>query len=325
MSSNKIIHRRNTILFSIITAYYLTQVIINIFIEGFASVFPPAYLFMVFGLTILVLLNKKVNPTITMYVIVSCMYIYFFYLLTDSPYLVNYLFMWLALPLSAIYQNFQVVLLAGFASVILNFYAFFYFEKEIFPNVGMEDFVYLVLFGVFVTVFLLIFIYKVNNTNGKLQDMAYRDPLTGAANRLMLKEKFEQLKDANSPSIALLFIDMNGFKRINDTYGHEVGDQLLEEVASRLNGVLRESDLLCRLGGDEFVTLLSNIDHDVPESISQRIQQALDRPIIKNEQKVEVSASIGWSYTTDVAQVDLDQMINEADRAMYHAKGSDLA
>jgi diguanylate cyclase (GGDEF)-like protein len=89
--------------------------------------------------------------------------------------------------------------------------------------------------------------------------------------------------------------------------------------------VLRESDLLCRLGRDEFVILLSHIDNQVPESISQRIQNALDRPIIKNEQKVEVSASIGWSYTTEVAQADLDHMIKEADRAMYHAKGSDLA
>jgi diguanylate cyclase (GGDEF)-like protein len=325
MNSNELIHRRNVILFSLISAFYLIQVMINIVIEGFASVFPPAFLFMGFGAILILLLQRKVNPKLTMYFMVSSMYIYFYFLLNDSPYLVNYQFMWLALLLTAIYQNFRVVILAGIASIMLTFYTYFTFHQEIFPNVVMADFVYLVLFGVFITAFLLLFIHKVREANGKLEEIAYRDPLTGAANRLLLKKKFDMLKVNNVPSIALLFIDMNGFKQVNDTYGHEVGDNLLEMVVSRINGVLRGSDLLCRLGGDEFVILLSNIDHHVPENISERIQAALDHPMAMNEQLIEISASIGWSYASDVAHADLDQMIKEADRAMYHAKGSDLA
>ena len=324
MIDEELMHRRNSILFILISFFYLIQVMINIFIEGLASIFPPAFLFTVFGIILILLIHKKVNPKITMYVMISYMYIYFYFLLKDSPYLVNYLFMWLALPLSAIYQNSRVVVMAGVASIILTFYSFFYLHHEIFPNVVKGDFVYLVLFGVFITTFLLTFIHKEKEANAKLQELAYRDPLTGAANRLLLKEKFHLLKRTKVHSIALLFIDMNGFKKINDTYGHEVGDQLLERIVSRLNGVLRDTDLLCRLGGDEFVILSSNIDNPILEKILKQIQLALEKPIILNHQMINVSASIGCYYTTEVLHADLEKMIKEADRAMYRAKRCEL-
>ena len=232
--------------------------------------------------------------------------------------------MWLALPLSAIYQNSRVVVIAGIASIVLTIYIFFYLHNEVFLNVVKEDFIYLVLFGVFFTIFLLIFIHKYKEANGKMQELAYHDPLTGAGNRLLLKEKFDLLKASKVDSIALLFMDMNGFKKINDTYGHEVGDQLLEIIVLRLNGVLRDTDLLCRLGGDEFVILSSNIDNQILENNLKQIQVTLEKPMILNHQMINVSASIGWYYTTDVLHADLEKMIKEADRAMYRAKGSEL-
>ena len=94
---------------------------------------------------------------------------------------------------------------------------------------------------------------------------------------------------------------MNGFKKVNDTYGHEVGDQLFEMIVLRLNGVLRDTDLLCRLGGDEFVIISSNIDNLILENILKRIQFTLEKPIILNHHMINVSASIGWHYTTDVS------------------------
>lgn len=319
-----LMHRRNSTLFILICVFYFIQVMINIFTEGLASIFPPAFLFSVFGIILILLILKKVNPKITMYVMISCMYIYFYFLLKDSPYLVNYLFMWLALPLSAIYQNFRVVLMAGVASIFLTLYSHFYLDHEIFLNLGKSDFIYFVLFGVFITIFLIIFIHKVREANAKLQELAFHDSLTGAANRLLLKEKFDLLKMKKVHTIALLFIDMNGFKKINDTYGHEVGDQLLESIVSRLNNVLRDTDLLCRLGGDEFVILSSNIDNPILEKISKRIQIALEKPMILNNQKIDVSASIGWYYTTEVSNANLEKMIKEADKAMYRAKGNEL-
>ncbi|RKJ56662.1 GGDEF domain-containing protein, partial [Butyricicoccus sp. 1XD8-22] len=194
MNGNESIHRLNTILFILITVFYFVHVIINIIIEGFGSVFPPAFLFIVFDIIFLLLIYKKIEPQITMYVIVIGMYIYFYYLLSDSPFLVNYLFMWLALPLSTIYENTKLVMIAGIASIIITFYAFFYLHNEIFPNVVMEDFIYLILFGVFMTAFLLLFIHKIRKVKNSLKELAYKDPLTGAANRLLLKEKFDLLK-----------------------------------------------------------------------------------------------------------------------------------
>lgn len=241
MIGNEIIHRRNIILFTLMVAFFTIQVTINIFIEGLVSVFPPAFLFITVGILLLMMILKKVNPIVIMYVMITCTYIYFYYLLTDSPYLVNYLFMWLGLPLSAIYQSYRVVLLAFTGSMILNYYSFFHLHEEIFPNVVKGDFVYLVLFGVFSTAFLLTFIHmtlrlwqETKEANDKLRVIAYHDPLTGAANRLLLKKKFDKLKESKVDSIALLFMDMDKFKYINDTYGHDVGDQLLAKVVSRV-------------------------------------------------------------------------------------------
>lgn len=324
MIGNELMHRRNSILFILITVFYFIHVIISITLEGFASIFPPAYLFIVFGILLLLLIYKKVKPKITMYVIISSMYIYYYFLLKDSPYLVNYLFMLLALPFSAIYQNSRVVIISGIASILLTFYSFFYLYEETFLYVGKEDFLYFVLFVVIITTFLLIFIHKVRQVNDKFQELAYYDPLTGAANRLLLKDKFDSLKNTNVSSIGILFIDMNGFKKINDTYGHEVGDQLLKIIVLRVKGVLRDPDLLCRLGGDEFVVLSSNIDNFILEKISKRIQLALQEPMTLNDQTIHVSASIGWYYTSDVLNADLECLIRQADKAMYRAKNSDL-
>ncbi|WP_240390642.1 diguanylate cyclase domain-containing protein [Bacillus sp. Y1] len=124
--------------------------------------------------------------------------------------------------------------------MILNYYSFFYLHEEIFPNIVKGDFVYLVLYGVFSAAFLLTFIHitlrlwrETKEANDKLQEIAYHDPLTGAANRLLLKKKFDQLKESKVESIVLLFMNMNKFKYINDSYGHDVGDQLLEKVVIR--------------------------------------------------------------------------------------------
>ena len=317
-------HHRNLALFILISIFYLIQILINIFIEGLASIFPPAFLFIVFGIILILMIHTKINPKITMYAMISCIYIYFFYLLNDSPYLVNYLFMWLALPLSAIYHNSRVIVISGIASIGLTIYTFFYPDNEVILSFLKEDFIYLVLFGVFFTILLLVYIYKHKEANGKMQELAYHDPLTGAGNRLLLKEKFDRLRASKVDSIGLLFMDMNGFKKINDTYGHDVGDRLLEIIVLRLNGVVRDTDFLCRLGGDEFVILSSNIDNEMLENKLKRIQAILEKPMVLNHQTINVSASIGWYYTTDVLAADLEKMIEEADIAMYRAKGSEL-
>ena len=172
---------------------------INIFIEGLASIFPPAFLFTVFGIILILLIHKKVNPKITMYVIISYMYIYFYFLLKDSPYLVNYLFMWLALPLSAIYQNSRVVVMAGVASIILTFHSFFYLHHEIFQNVVKGDFVYLVLFGVFITTFLLTFIHKEKEANANLPGISLSRSFDRGGESVITQGKVSSAETNRSP------------------------------------------------------------------------------------------------------------------------------
>lgn len=328
MKHKELTHQRNIILLTLIGVFYSIQVLINILIEGWASVFPPAFLFIVAGIMLSIFIFKKVNPEITMYLMVTYIYLYFYFLLIDSPYLVNYLFMWLGLPLSSIYLNYRVVLLAGTASLLITFYAFFYLHEDIFPNVVQEDFIYLVLFGVFSIVFLITFIRiilrlweQANEANAKLQELAYHDPLTGAANRLLLKETFDRFRENQVQSLAILFIDMNNFKSVNDTYGHEIGDRLLGKVVSRLKDHLHHPELLCRLGGDEFVILLSDVDNSRVEIVLEKVQTALAEPFMVDDRTIYVSASIGSSYRSEVFQADLEEMIREADIAMYAEKG----
>ncbi|MED3549892.1 diguanylate cyclase domain-containing protein [Cytobacillus praedii] len=441
------IHSRNVILFSLIVVFYFVQVFINILIEGIASVFPPVILFLIFGSILLLFIIKKINPELTMYTIVIFTYLYFFFLLTDSPYLVNYLFMWLGLPVSAVYQNYRAVVLAGIGSLLLTFYAFFSFRNEIFPNVASGDFVFFLIFGLFLMGFLLLFIkvtlflwkkkeesssklnkvlqqtdiitwsydrstdvlslsnrlpnmpelsdtleisgkqmvgnyihsedidilkrtffeiekgeahtaeYRIVNSKGEItwlqcrglsfinekerkakiegilidvtkqkqmeehiKKLAYYDSLTGAANRYKLKQRFESLQKLGR-TLAIIFIDMNAFKQVNDTYGHDAGDRLLQKVSKRIQEEVAETDLLCRMGGDEFVILLSNVDDAKVRAAITRIQSALNSPFDVAGVPILVSASVGRSTIMKADQANLDRMLQQADAEMYLGKG----
>ena len=185
MNGNESIKRGNLALFTLISFFYSIQIIINISIEGLNSIFPPAFLFIVFAIILLLMIYLKINPKITMYAMNSCIYIYFYYLLNDSPYLVNYLFMWLALPLIAIYLNSRVIVISGIASIALTIYTFYnHFYNEVFLSFFKEDFIYLILFGVGFSSLLLVYIYKAKEAKEKLQELAFHDPLTGAGNRM---------------------------------------------------------------------------------------------------------------------------------------------
>ncbi|MCI4625866.1 MAG: EAL domain-containing protein [Candidatus Magnetoovum sp. WYHC-5] len=157
----------------------------------------------------------------------------------------------------------------------------------------------------------------------RLRELAHFDQLTGLANRVLF---FDRLNHAiavakrTNAKIALLFIDMNRFKYINDTLGHNVGDILLQEAAKRFNGVVRESDTVSRIGGDEFTITLTNVTKDTDgEYIAQRIIKALTAPFHIDSHELFVGASIGISIYPDDG-TDIDILIKKADTAMYKAK-----
>jgi len=158
-----------------------------------------------------------------------------------------------------------------------------------------------------------------------LFDLAHFDQLTGLPNRTLLLDRLSQgisVANRTERAISLLFIDLDGFKYVNDSYGHAIGDSLLKEVATRLLSCLREGDTAARMGGDEFVVILleSNIERAV--SVANRILNILRSHYELGKKDIScISASIGIAEHPDHAD-DVNALLTAADKAMYQAKNS---
>ncbi len=169
----------------------------------------------------------------------------------------------------------------------------------------------------------------------KIERLAYHDSLTGLPNRFqahqMLRHMIALAKRENN-KMAVLFLDLDNFKRVNDTLGHQIGDQLLKETAIRLSSILRAEDIihqenprpsddvLARLGGDEFVILLANIDNSIDVAkVASRIQENMKLPFQLDEREIYSTSSIGIALFPDDA-TEVDDLIKRAEAAMYQAK-----
>lgn len=156
----------------------------------------------------------------------------------------------------------------------------------------------------------------------RIEQLAYHDPLTGLPNRLLLGERVAhavRLAQRSGRGFAVLFLDLDRFKGINDSLGHAFGDRVLVEVAQRLQRCLRQTDTLARLGGDEFVIHLHDADRSAAERTAQRIIDAVARPVTIDEMQFTLSCSIGIAmYPHD--GTTLDELIQCADTAMYQVK-----
>ncbi len=157
----------------------------------------------------------------------------------------------------------------------------------------------------------------------RIGHMAHHDDLTGLPNRALLDDRLAQaLVQArrSGRAVALLFVDLDGFKFVNDSFGHAVGDAMLIAVAARLSGVLREGDTVARLGGDEFVLMLVDLDRaEDAARVAQKVLSALAQPLLVHARSLHASASIGVSvYPGDGATGE--QLLTHADVAMYRAK-----
>ena len=157
----------------------------------------------------------------------------------------------------------------------------------------------------------------------QMAHLARHDHLTGLANTMLLSERLDQvvrLARRHRKQAALLFIDLNRFKEVNDTHGHNSGDEILRSVASRLKGCVRESDTVCRRGGDEFVILLTEIEcrRDAAR-VAEKILAAISAQHVIDGHAVRVSASIGISLYPGDGE-DVRSLTRGADLAMYQAK-----
>lgn len=157
----------------------------------------------------------------------------------------------------------------------------------------------------------------------QLLELAGNDPLVGLPNRNLLLDRLDQaikLAHRRQDSLAVLFIDLDGFKSINDEHGHRIGDLCLIEIGQRLHACLRESDTLARYGGDEFVVLLQNeVGSDSVGDIARKLIDAASVPLQLEDIQVQISASIGVAFYPEHGGIP-DQLIRYADHAMYQAK-----
>jgi diguanylate cyclase (GGDEF)-like protein/hemerythrin-like metal-binding protein/PAS domain S-box-containing protein len=157
----------------------------------------------------------------------------------------------------------------------------------------------------------------------QLEHIAHFDVLTNLPNRVLLADRLQQAMlqtQRHKHSLAVVYLDLDGFKTVNDTYDHETGDELLVAISKRMKEALREGDTLARIGGDEFVAVLGGLEQMTDcEPILERFLQATADPVTINDNTLQVSASIGVTFYPQDS-VDADQLMRHADQAMYIAK-----
>jgi diguanylate cyclase (GGDEF)-like protein/PAS domain S-box-containing protein len=167
-------------------------------------------------------------------------------------------------------------------------------------------------------------ITSVKDYQHQLERLAHFDVLTGLPNRVLLADRLRQAMtraQRQETLLAVVFLDLDGFKAINDNHGHQAGDQLLISLAARLKAGLRESDTLARIGGDEFVAVLVDLgsaEDCIP--MLKRILAAAADPVSFGDSPLQVSASLGVTFYPQQEEIDADQLQHQADQAMYQAK-----
>jgi diguanylate cyclase (GGDEF)-like protein/PAS domain S-box-containing protein len=164
---------------------------------------------------------------------------------------------------------------------------------------------------------------ELREANARARHLADHDALTGLPNRRLLEDRLTQalaLSYRNRKQTAVMFVDLDRFKSINDSLGHAVGDILLKEVAQRLVRQLRVGDTICRIGGDEFVVVLPELKRPADAAnVAQKVLEQLSRPLVVEERELIVTPSIGIAVFPDDGR-DAETLIRNSDAAMYHAK-----
>ncbi|QQR37429.1 GGDEF domain-containing protein [Devosia oryziradicis] len=164
---------------------------------------------------------------------------------------------------------------------------------------------------------------QLQSERAEAQHRALHDPLTGLGNRSLFRDRLDTAMrnlPRGEPRLALLALDLDRFKQVNDTLGHEAGDELLRQASARITTTLQPADTLARLGGDEFAIIQPGITtHDDAARLAQRVIDALQPPFHISGQTIQIGVSVGIATAPDLARTDAD-LVARADDALYQAK-----
>jgi diguanylate cyclase (GGDEF)-like protein len=169
----------------------------------------------------------------------------------------------------------------------------------------------------------LLIIVRMGGLLGALESAALHDPLTSLPNRRLLLDRISQAfrrAERSGAPVAVLFLDLGGFKSVNDRFGHEAGDEALIEIGKRIVLAVRGSDTVARLGGDEFVIVCEGLSYDMAEALARRVRTDIAAPLEIRGDLVELTVDLGVAVEMAPERGDVTELLDAADRAMYHAK-----
>ena len=223
---------------------------------------------------------------------------------------------WTLLPIAN--DGSQFLILHHFSSSDLAMLIQVYTKRMLVPAIF---YVWLMVWMGFIVRFLT---DKLSQQKQAMEHMALHDSLTGLPNRNLLDDRLNKMLAVarrKQRPFTIVMIDLDGFKKVNDTFGHAIGDELLKEVAQRLNACLRPHDIVCRVGGDEFILLLDDMQNDSSLDICERVSVEIAKPIIIEGIQLNIGSSMGvvkYSEQSDSPKT----LIHKADQAMYVVKGA---
>ena len=174
----------------------------------------------------------------------------------------------------------------------------------------------------YLLMFAFIDITQLKEAEAKIQELANRDALTGLPSRRLFSDRLKKAMDRakrSSTEMAVLFIDLDGFKAVNDTLGHEAGDEVLKQVTERLRDCIRKPDTAARLGGDEFVIIIEHQHVEGAQIVGQRVVERLSKPIDAGGSTAHIGASVGIAFYPKDGENE-DDLMKAADKAMYEIK-----
>ncbi|UCZ53923.1 EAL domain-containing protein [Bacillus shivajii] len=326
-----ILNQRNRMMVTLLWLLLMFTVVTNIILLEYDPTIINALIFIaILGIPVCTILTwmtyKRIYIESTMYFVTLTVLLILFILNFVDKHPINLFVLLLAPILSMFYRQWKNILLSIIGSFLI-FLFFVSFNSDVyFAHWNAFDIVYFFLFYL-VLAFVMILEAKLSEgrrikAEKKVEFMAYHDNVTGLANinyfYELLEHSINQSHHINK-EIGIILLDLDNFKKVNDSMGHQFGDQLLKDVACRLEICMKDKGTLCRMGGDEFLLLISEVDEEEMHSIAKKLQHEFEKPFLIDGMYIHVTTSMGISFYPSDGK-SADTLIKYADIAMYRSK-----